>query len=80
MKDEKIIIKLQSGFRAHRQTKDNILFISQKVIDSFNRVKKVCAIFFDIASAFDKVWHDGLIYKLHRSSALSSWLSGLKIF
>jgi len=66
MKDERILIKQQSGFRAHRQTKDNILFISQKVIDSFNRVKKVCAIFFDIASAFDKVWHDGLIYKLHK--------------
>ena len=24
----------------------------------------MCAIFFDIASAFDKVWHDGVIYKL----------------
>ncbi len=24
----------------------------------------MCAIFFDIASAFDKVWHDGLVFKL----------------
>jgi retron-type reverse transcriptase len=24
----------------------------------------MCSIFFDIAAAFDKIWHDGLIYKL----------------
>ena len=24
----------------------------------------MCTIFFDIASAFDKVWHKGLLYKL----------------
>jgi hypothetical protein len=26
----------------------------------------MCAIFFNIASAFDKVWHEGVIYKLIR--------------
>ena len=60
----KIIIKQQSGFRQKRQTKDNIFFLTQKAIESLNRGKKLCTIFFDIASAFDKVWHDGLIYKL----------------
>jgi hypothetical protein len=57
----KIIIKQQSGFRQKRQTKDNIFFLTQKAIESLNRGKKLCTIFFDIASAFDKVWHDGLI-------------------
>ena len=46
------------------QTKDNIIHLIQKSIEQFNRRKKVCAIFFDIGSAFDKVWHNGLIYKL----------------
>jgi exonuclease III len=62
----------QSGFRKHRQTKDNIMFIVQKVLESFdrnlgknNKFKwRVCGVFFDIASAFDKVWHNGLLYKL----------------
>ena len=27
--------------------------------------RKTTSVFFDIAGAFDKVWHDGLIYKLN---------------
>ncbi len=50
-----IIIKQQSGFRAKRQTKDNIFFLTQKAAEALNRGKKMCFIFFDIASAFDKV-------------------------
>ena len=64
LNDHNIIIDNQSGFRQNRQTKDNILNITQKVMESFNRGKKVCCIFFDISAAFDKVWHNGLIYKL----------------
>jgi retron-type reverse transcriptase len=60
----KITIKQQSGFRQKRQTKDNIFFLTQKAIETLNRGKRMCTIFFDIASAFDKVWHDGVIYKL----------------
>jgi len=26
----------------------------------------MCGVVFDIAKAFDKVWHNGLIYKLHK--------------
>ena len=60
----KIIIKQQSGFRQKRQTKDNIFHLTQKAIESLNRGKRMCTILFDIASAFDKVWHEGLIFKL----------------
>jgi hypothetical protein len=60
----KLIVKQQSGFRKHRQTKDNIFYLIQKISESFNRKKRVCGIFFDIASAFDKVWHKGVIYKM----------------
>ena len=34
------------------------------MLESFNRDKKVCCIFFDISAAFDKVWPVGLIFKL----------------
>ena len=59
-----LLIDQQSGFRKYRQTKDNLFHLIQKTTESFNRKKKVCAIFFDIQSAFDKIWHDGLIFKM----------------
>ncbi len=64
LKEKKIIISCQSGFRQNRQTKDNIFHLTQKATEALNRSNKLCAIFFDIAAAFDKVWHNGLIYKL----------------
>jgi hypothetical protein len=64
LKDKNLIVKQQSGFRAHRQTKDNIFAICQKNLEFFNQKKKNCVIFFDISKAFDKIWHNGLISKL----------------
>jgi hypothetical protein len=64
LKEKKIIINTQSGFRQSRQTKDNLIHLTQKVLETFNRKKKAFAIFFDISQAFDKVWHEGLISKL----------------
>jgi hypothetical protein len=59
-----LIVKFQAGFRRHRQTRGNLIHLIQKGIESFNRKKKICAIFFDIQSAFAKIWHNGLIFKL----------------
>ena len=36
---------VQSGFLENRQTKDNICFITQKILEQFNTGKKVCGIF-----------------------------------
>ena len=62
--EKNILIKQQSGFRKFRQTGDNIILLTQRSQQGFNESKKTLAIFFDIAAAFDKVWHDGLVYKL----------------
>jgi hypothetical protein len=45
LKRERIIVKEQSGFRAKRQTKDNILAICQKSIESFNQKKEKLVFF-----------------------------------
>jgi len=62
--ENKIIIRQQSGFRSGRRTSDNLIFLSQKVAEAFERKKKIVSFFFDIQGAFDTVWHDGLVYKL----------------
>ncbi len=66
LRTKKIIIKNQSGFRAGRQTKDNLFCLTEKAIEGFNDSKKACTIFYDIAGAFDKVWHNGVVYKMFK--------------
>ena len=64
MDKNKIIIQQQTGFRKCRQTRDNLLFLSQKTSEAYNQGKKVVAVFYDVDGAFDSVWHAGLIKKL----------------
>ena len=40
---------------------DNLLFMTQKIEESFSRGKKVCGLNFDISKAYDNA---GIIYKL----------------
>lgn len=80
LQENKLLIVEQSGFRAKRQTKDNIIHLIQKSVESFNRKKKTCAIFFDIASAFDKVWHDGLIFKMSKLKVPNFIINWVKNF
>ena len=64
LKTNNLIIINQSGFRKARQTKDNLLFVIQNAQEAFNSDEKALRVFFDVAAAFDKVWHSELIYKL----------------
>jgi hypothetical protein len=42
----------------------NLPFLTQKIIDCFASGKSCLGIFFDIAKAFDKLWHKGVITKM----------------
>ena len=64
IESKNLLIHQQSGFRQSRRTADNLIYLSQKVQESFNRKKKVGTIFFDISKAFDEVWHKGLLAKM----------------
>jgi hypothetical protein len=73
----KILSKLQCGFRRFCQTRDQILRLLQEGLAAFNRNQKLGAVFVDIEKAFDKVWHNGLLYKLNKLSipnVLGKWL------
>jgi hypothetical protein len=54
--------------------------MSQKIKENFNRGKKACGIFFDIAAAFDKVWHKGLLFKLIKQKFPNYIICWLKNF
>jgi hypothetical protein len=67
----------QSGFRKNHSTKDHILQLTNDIINNFNKYEYTGAVMFDLEKAFDKVWHQGLLYKLKQintPSYLLNWI------
>ena len=59
-----IISKHQSGFIPGDSTVNQLLLIYHKIMDSLDKGKEVRSVFCDVSKAFDRVWHEGLLYKL----------------
>ena len=64
-----LITKNQSGFRPGDSTTNQLLYLVNEIHEAFESPKslEVRAIFLDISKAFDKVWHDGLCFKLEQN-------------
>ena len=58
----------QSGFRPGDSTVNQLLSITHTIFKAFdcNPPLDVRTVYLDISKAFDRVWHDGLIYKFKR--------------
>mgnify|MGYP001455559640 CR=1 FL=1 len=67
----------QSGFRPGDSTIYQLLSITTTIYNGFENHDETRAIFLDISKAFDKVWHEGLLYKL-KCNGISDSL--LKLF
>ena len=64
-----LLTKNQSGFRPGDSTTNQLLYLVNEIHQAFENPKslEVRAVFLDIYKAFDKVWHDGLIFKLKQN-------------
>ena len=62
--NNKLITDKQSGYIYKDSTIKQLLSITHDIYKAFDSGHEVRAIFLDISRAFDRVWHDGLIYKL----------------
>lgn len=59
-----IIIPEQFGFRPNHSTTQQLLRVVEFIADGTQQKLATGILFLDVAKAFDKVWHDGLILKL----------------
>ena len=53
-----------AGFKRNQSTTSQLLLICEKIYRGLENKKHVRMVFLDASKAFDKVWHDGLLYKL----------------
>lgn len=54
----------QFGFRPQHSTTIQLSKVLGNITDSLNKRHRTATVFLDFEKAFDKVWHDGLLFKL----------------
>ena len=72
----------QSGFHSSDSCQSQLLSIVHNIYASFDQspTLEVRVNFLDISKAFDKVWHEGLLFKLEHTGTLGNLLNLLKSF
>ena len=83
--ENNLLSRNQSGFRPGDSTVNQLLSLTTEIFNAFENFEETRAVFLDISKAFDKVWHDGLCFKLKRNgingkllNLISSFLSNRK--
>ena len=72
----------QSGFRPGDSTVNQLISITHEIFKPFdcNPPLDVRSVYLDISKAFDRVWYDGLIYKLKRCGVSGQLLALIDSF
>ena len=75
-----LIPQHQSGFKPGDSCINQLLSITQEIYKSFDKGFDVCSAFLDISKAFDKLWHDGIFFKLKQNGIFCNLLNLLSNF
>ena len=73
--DKNIISPKRFRFRPGESCVNRPLSITHYIFTSFDNGLEVREVFLNISKAFDKVWHNGLIYKLKQNDIKDKLLS-----
>ena len=65
LQTQNIIPDHQFGFRRQHATIEQIHRVVHTILEAYEKGQYCTAAFLDISQAFDKVWHQGLLCKLH---------------
>ena len=66
IESQNLIPAHQFGFRRKHGTIEQVHRVANEIRKTFEEKKFCSALFLDVAQAFDKVWHEGLIYKIRQ--------------
>ena len=74
--ENNLITPLQSAYQPGNSTTTQLLDLYHQMMTALDEGKELRFIFMEVSKAFDRVWHDGVIYKLRRAGiggTLLSW-------
>jgi len=74
----KLLTDNQSGFRQKDSTINQLAYLYHTFCNALDLKQDIRVVFCDIHKAFDKVWHDGLIFKLNQMGVRGNVLEWLK--
>ena len=78
--DNKLISTNHSGFKPGDSCIDQLLSITHEIYRSFDDELEVRSVFLDVSKAFDKIWHEGVIFKLKQNGISGDILNILTDF
>ena len=72
--ENELISSNQSGFKPGDSCVNQLVSIIHEIYKSFDKGHEVRSVFLDISKAFDKIWYDGIIFKLTQNGILGDLL------
>ena len=75
-----LITKNQSAFRPGDSVTNQLIFLVDKIHSSLDINLEVRSVFLDMSKAFDKVWHEGLLFKLRQNGINGKLINLLKSY
>ena len=70
----------QSGFKPGDSCINQLLSFTHEIYSSFDDEFEVRSVFMDVSKVFDKVWHEGIIFKLQPNGISDNLLKILSDF
>ena len=68
--ENNLISPKESGFRPGDSCSNQLPSIAHEIISTFDHGHEVRGVFLDISKAFDRNWHEGLLFKLQQNKIL----------
>ena len=78
--ENNLLNEKNSGFRQNDSAINRLLYITHTIYKGLDEGKDTCIVFLDISKAFDRVWHEGLIFKLKRIGVGGNLLEWIKSY
>ena len=78
--EKDLISPRQSGFRPGDSCTNQLLSITHEILSAFDDGHEVSGVFLDVSNAFDRVWHEGLLFRLEQNGISEELITLKKYF